>query len=41
MASSAQLSDLIAAIKKARSDPLDQLSDAVTAADHLVKSLTI
>jgi ATP-dependent Clp protease ATP-binding subunit ClpA len=37
MTSSVQLSDLIAAIKKARSDPLDQLSDAVTAADHLGK----
>ena len=34
-ATSVQLSDLIGAIKKARSNPLDQLSDAVTAADHL------
>jgi hypothetical protein len=29
------LADLIAAINKARSDPFDQLSEAVTAADHL------
>lgn len=35
MANSVQLSDLIAAIKNARSDALDQLSDAVIAADHL------
>jgi hypothetical protein len=35
MANPVQLSDLIEAIKKARSDPLDQLSEAVTAADHL------
>ena len=35
MANPVQLSDLITAIKKTRSDPLEQLSDAVTAADHL------
>ncbi len=35
MANPVQLSDLIAAIKKARSDPLDQLCEALTAADHL------
>ncbi|HEY6424478.1 MAG TPA: Clp protease N-terminal domain-containing protein [Pseudonocardiaceae bacterium] len=35
IANPVQLSDLIAAIKQARTDPLDRLSDAVTAADHL------
>src|SRR5919198_4300394 len=32
---SIRLDDLIAAIKKAHTDPLEQLSDAVIAADHL------
>src|SRR5881396_2349450 len=35
MANSIRLDDLIQAIKKAHSDPLEQLSDAVIAADHL------
>ncbi|PTM95901.1 MULTISPECIES: Clp protease N-terminal domain-containing protein [unclassified Streptomyces] len=34
-ASSVRLDDLIAAIKKVHSQPLDQLQDAVIAADHL------
>src|SRR5918992_1079893 len=33
--SSIRLDDLIAAIKKVHPEPLDQLQDAVTAADHL------
>src|SRR5512147_3108335 len=33
--SSVRLDDLIAAIKKVHSEPLDQLQDAVIAADHL------
>ncbi|WP_018656089.1 Clp protease N-terminal domain-containing protein [Actinomadura flavalba] len=35
MTSNVRLDDLIAAVKKARTDPLDQLSDAVLAAEHL------
>ena len=35
VANTVRLDDLIAAIKKAHSDALDQLSDAVLAADHL------
>ncbi|WP_408669053.1 Clp protease N-terminal domain-containing protein [Jatrophihabitans sp.] len=35
MSSPVRLDDLIAAIKKARSEPLDQLADAVLAAQHI------